>query len=266
MSYSPVALAYKGGKESDIILYQNIYLEPIVFHITSTNEFSEIKEHIKEVERIYDIKVVLFSTLHDAITFLKGHYVNTIIMGNKKTDMGWEDKAIYTKMTPKYPTMTSYNPLYEWSYKQVWDYIERENITACSLYNKGYTALASTSNTFPNYFLYTENKGYIHAKYLEGDFERQGIIMDNLPVSIRSNIHNHKLVESVDMMDGIYYGTLNNTLILIKIKKKVIKIKHKNEKNVTVYIRGFIHRGDKMTHKDHHILNHILDNTPEKTI
>jgi 3'-phosphoadenosine 5'-phosphosulfate sulfotransferase (PAPS reductase)/FAD synthetase len=258
MNASPMALAYKGGKESDIILYQSLYLDPIIFHIDDAHEFPEIKEHMKAIEIIYDIKIILFSTLHEAITFLKTKRVGTIIMGNKKTDMGWADKAIYTKMLPKYPKMTSYNPLFEWTYKQVWDYIDREKLLTCSLYNKGYTSIATTLNTFPNYFLYTENKGYNHAKYLEGDLERQGIIMDNLPVILTCHIHNHKLTEKVDILDGIYYGTINNNLILIKIKKKVVKIQHKNEKNVTVYIKGFNHRGNKITHKDTHILEHLL--------
>lgn len=257
MNVSPMALAYKGGKESDIILYKFLYLDPIVFHVVGTNEFPEITNHIKEVEINYNIKVHYFNTLHDAIMFVKAK-CRTIIMGNKNTDIGWENKEMYFDMGPKYPYMTTYNPLYDWDYQRVWEYIEREHIITCILYDRGYTCFATKLNTFPNYFLYNiDDKCYKHAKYSEANLERQGIIMDNLPLMFISYLKDNKLKEHTNVMDGIYYGYINDQLTLIKIKKKIIHIKYKNNKQVTLTINGFVHRGDKINHKDNVIIQNL---------
>ena len=154
MNMNSMALSYKGGKESDIILHQFLYLDPFVFHINISNEFPEIIEHIKYIEKLYNIVILKFNILDDAIDYIKQKHCYTIVMGNKKTDIGWANKQTSIKMGPKHPMITSYNPLYEWSYKEVWNYITREEIPVCKLYEYGYTSISTSLNTFPNYFLF----------------------------------------------------------------------------------------------------------------
>lgn len=51
---------------------------------------------------------------------------------------------------PGWPTYERVNPIINWSYTSVWEFLRRFNVPYCTLYDEGYTSLGSTYNTFPN--------------------------------------------------------------------------------------------------------------------
>ena len=67
-----------------------------------------------------------------------------------------------------WPPMLRVMPVYDWSYKQIWDYIETNRLSIPSLYTKkGYTSLGKVGTTFPNFKLWDrQTKTYKHAKFL----------------------------------------------------------------------------------------------------
>ena len=255
-----MALAFKGGKESIVVLHKYIYLDPIVFTIVYNN-FQEINDYMKEIESIYNIFILKFYSLDKAIDYLKSKHCRTIITGCKNTDIGWYCDTLYQSMAPKYHGMECFNPIIAFTYQNTWHYIEQENLPVCSLYTQGYTYIGKKGQTFPNYFLFDKDH-YKHAKKLtEGSLEKQGIILNTLPITYTGTLHKHIFNVSTILDDGIYYGTLNNEPILIVIKNK-IKIKHKNIDNATLIITGFLRRGNKLNDKDKQILSFLTFNSP----
>lgn len=252
-----MGLAFKGGKESIIVLHKYIYLNPIVFTITG-NFFQELNDYMKDIEDLYNITILKFQTLDKAIVYLKTKHCYTIITGCKNTDIGWYNKEIYQSMSPSYHGMECFNPILSFTYHDTWHYIEQENLPVCSLYSIGYTSLGAKNYTFPNYFLFDihVNK-YHHAKELTvNSLEKQGIILKPLPITYNGKLHKHIFQMTTILDNGIYYGTLDNDFILIVIKNK-IKIKHKNINNATLIIKGFLRRGYKINDTDKVMLHYL---------
>lgn len=71
-----------------------------------------------------------------------------------KTDNGW-------------PEFTRVHPLLNWSYEDIWDYIQQNRLAYCSLYDKGYTSLGDSDNTVPNEQLKRSDGTFAPAYELE---------------------------------------------------------------------------------------------------
>lgn len=250
-----MGLAFKGGKESIVVLHKYIYLNPIVFTIIRDN-FQELNNYLTDIENLYNIFILKFVSLEKAVDYLKTKHCSTIITGCKSTDIGWYCEKLYQSMSPRYRGMECFNPLISFQYQNTWDYIAQEKLPVCSLYNDGYTSIGQRSSTFPNYFLFEKDR-YYHAKLLvDGPLEKQGIILNTLPITYNGTLHKNTFNISTILDNGIYYGTLVGEWVLIVVKNK-IKIKHKNINNAILIITGFIRRGDKINDKDRQILQYL---------
>ena len=82
------------------------------------------------------------------------------------TDNGW-------------PDFMRVNPILDWSYSDIWNYLRELNVGYCGLYERGYTSLGSQTNTLPNPHLKNSSSifGYDPAWLLDdtdGKRERAG--------------------------------------------------------------------------------------------
>lgn len=249
-----MGLAFKGGKESIVILHKYIYLNPIVFTVINDN-FPALSDYITEIENLYNVIILKFYSLDKAVDYLRTKQCRTIITGCKSVDIGWYNNAIYQSMSPRYHGMECFNPILSFTYHDTWNYIKQEKLPVCSLYSMGYTCIGLKAKTFPNYFLFDGDK-FCHANQLtDGPLEKQGIILNALPITYIGKLHKHIYNRPSTLDNGIYYGTINKDPILIVIKNK-IKIKYKNTYNATLHITGFLRRGDKINDKDKQILQY----------
>lgn len=226
-----IGVAFNGGKESLIILHQNINLNTIVFNIIEDDNFTEIAKYIDKIEHVFNLKILKYFSIEEAILDLKKKYdCKTIVMGNRKTDPECNYLEEYTIMDDY--SITKHNPLIDWSYKNVWDYIDINQLPICSLYEKGYTSIGNKDNTFPNYFLFDKTiPGYKHARYLENYCtEKMGIIENSLPKIFKGCVvsgsgtgkqigfPSAKILpeteEEINFQNGVYYGDVihNNNL------------------------------------------------------
>lgn len=218
-----IGIGFCGGKESLIILHKylinNKLDDAIVFRIRLKNEFIEIDNYIQYICEEWNINILTFDDMKECINILKEKYsVNLLILGNRRTDPYCNDLSIYQYTDTDWPCILRHFPLLNWTYKQVWEYIEKYNLPVCSLYERGYTSIGDSSNTFPNYFLFKEGK-FLHAKYLEEDREeRCGRIFYPLPFIFTSKvIHGKGIGKSINcptanletipkLTSGVYSG------------------------------------------------------------
>jgi hypothetical protein len=238
---SKVGLAFNGGKESLVVLHQNLKLDLVVFTIQNPNDFPEIIEYVNYIEKLFGISILRYLDIKDAILDIRDTYgCKTIIMGNRRTDPGCANLNTYTETDGSYPLIMRYNPLIDWTYHQVWNYIEENELPVCPLYENGFTSIGHKLNTFPNYLLFDPVlPGYKHAKYLDdANLERIGRIKINLPLkfsgtivrgqglgkqvgfptaNIHPELHPH-------LPDGVYYGEIS----IYGTKEKMIMSVGKN--------------------------------------
>lgn len=172
------AISFNGGKESLVVLHKYMRETKIIFRIDKGDEFREINDYVEYISELYGIKVITFDNMKSGITKLKEEYnVKIVIMGCRRSDPGCTDLKEMQITDSDWPQVMRHNPLLDWSYADVWNYISNNKLPVCSLYEKGYTSIGNKSNTFPNYTLFNADGSYLHAKTLKDEsLERIGRI------------------------------------------------------------------------------------------
>ena len=67
------------------------------------------------------------------------------------------------------------NPLLDWTCANVWEYLLKNEVPFCSLYNNGYTSIGNLNNTVPNPHLRINDDEYRPAyELLDDKLERAG--------------------------------------------------------------------------------------------
>ena len=52
--------------------------------------------------------------------------------------------------SPGWPAFMRVNPILEWSYSDVWNFLRVTQVEYCLLYDKGYTSIGNTADTSAN--------------------------------------------------------------------------------------------------------------------
>lgn len=102
-------------------------------------------------------------------SIVKEYDTKAVIMGNRRTDPYSSDLSLITPSSEGWAPFFRINPLLDWSYKDIWDFIMLFNLPYCPLYDKGYTSLGGISNTLPNQELIKEDGTYLPARYLNDE-------------------------------------------------------------------------------------------------
>jgi FAD synthetase len=248
------AISFNGGKESLIILHKYLDLikegKAIVFRIIEENEFEEISAYIKNMQKLYSLKIYEFTHMKEGINILKSkHHIDIIILGMRATDPNCENVTTYCYTDNDWPLIMRYSPLLEWKYSDVWDYIDFYNLPVCSLYEQGYTSLGVSTNTFPNFSLFNEKGFFNHARELTNEsYEREGRIKAHLPISFCGKVVHGKgmgkklgfatanldLTNIFFLDEGVYCGTC----ILTKLTKTISGIKYQTQESKMVMSVG----------------------------
>ena len=179
-----LALSFNGGKDCTVLL-ELIRLAGCpsslkIIYFEQENEFKEITSFIKETETKYGLKMITIRepTFKEGIEELfKTTPLKGILMGQRMGDPYTNSLTPFIQPSSEdWPLFDRINPLLNWSYKNVWDFLLTFNIPYCSLYSQGYTSIGNTKNTSPNPHLYNSStQKHDHACKLEEEkWERSG--------------------------------------------------------------------------------------------
>lgn len=175
-SASTFCLSFNGGKDCTLLLHVlatlyyhqftkdslNERLRLLMINLNGDEEFSEQKAYVKRVQRYYRSKM---QTCHGknmklALASVQQDFT-TIFMGVRRTDFETKSSPSKTKLAcvqrtdvdQGWPDFIRVNPLLDWTYHDVWSFIQRQNIPYCPLYDYGYTSIGSSANTVQNKLL-----------------------------------------------------------------------------------------------------------------
>ncbi|EPY24065.1 FAD synthetase [Strigomonas culicis] len=147
----------------------------VIFHLTEKEqEFEELSAFRAEYMRTHLPGLVLLEfeakdSLRAGLWRLKErHDIDVVFMGTRAHDpSGKYQKEAICPTTSGWPPMLRVCPVFDWTFKSIWKYINQHHIPFCSLYEQGYTSIGSPSNTSPNCLLKREDGSYSPAWYLE---------------------------------------------------------------------------------------------------
>jgi molybdenum cofactor synthesis domain-containing protein len=197
-----LALSLNGGKDSTVLLHlirasvwmkredwslcdqtsvpPGNQLESIItFFFDKPDDFPEVVEFTKETSKEYglDIRIYtsdFFSGLDD---LLSSTAVKAIFLGTRRGDPNAYDQQVFSPSSKGWPVFMRINPIMEWSYHDVWEFLLLCKLPYCSLYDQGYTSLGSVDTTFPNAALARVDGNFAPAHLLtDPKLERSGRI------------------------------------------------------------------------------------------
>ncbi len=87
--------------------------------------------------------------------FVETHGIKAIITGTRSTDPYCQNFQFFQPADIKngWPDSLRVMPIYQWSYKDVWDFILKNKLEYCPLYDLGYTYVGDRVNSIINPFL-----------------------------------------------------------------------------------------------------------------
>ncbi|XP_059048317.1 FAD synthase-like [Achroia grisella] len=160
-----VFLSFNGGKDCTVLLditiklLRNIYkCEDIgkdlkVVYIRTNDPFNEIEEFVKLIEEHYSVRLnVVNGEMRTSLQRIldEDDSLKACLMGTRRTDPFSQDLKFMQHTDHNWPSILRVSPLLNWSYQHIWSYLINQKVPYCSLYDKGYTSIGSTKNTWPN--------------------------------------------------------------------------------------------------------------------
>jgi FAD synthetase len=191
-----IGVAFNGGKDSAVLvdLVSRVHRSTKVdtqlpsFHFRNRHEFEEIDEYIGKAKSHWglDHHLIRCGSLKDGLrSAMCDHGLEAIFLGLRSSDPEGVGVGHFAMTSDDWPRAMRVMPILDWTYHDVWTYIDLLSIPICSLYEKGYTSIGNKYNTEPNPELFDWEAGsYGHARDLRDlALERRGRMSKLLSVN-----------------------------------------------------------------------------------
>lgn len=126
----------------------------------------------------YELDVLRFNTSFKGglETLVKENGVKAIVLGTRESDPNAVGQGFFCPSSEGWPPFMRVNPILDWSYRDVWDFMQLIGVEYCSLYDLGYTSIGNMKDTEPNINLLEKEGGTYSPAYKlqDGTYERAG--------------------------------------------------------------------------------------------
>lgn len=192
-TYRPeeIFLSFNGGKDCTVLLDVIMKLLPTIgsdgdlkcVYMQPAEPFEEVEKFIDQCRKHYNVNIRVMKggikTILEQICNEQSN-VKACLMGSRRTDPYCLNLKPMQETDPGWPKLMRISPVLDWTCADVWEYIRKNEVPYCSLYDRGYTSIGDKTNTIPNPHLkQTGTSGEIVYKpaycLTDGDeFERAG--------------------------------------------------------------------------------------------
>ncbi|GAB4821656.1 hypothetical protein N2152v2_008702 [Parachlorella kessleri] len=147
------------------------------FFFHDDRDFPEITEFTHRVNAEHDLRMeVLHGDFKAGLaSLLSRSHIKAIILGTRKGDPNAGDQDTLCMSSVGWPAFLRVNPILDWSYHDIWEFLRLLGASYCCLYDRGFTSVGSVDNTEPNSALIKEDGSYAPAHLLsDARLERAG--------------------------------------------------------------------------------------------
>ncbi len=168
--YGPgrLAVAFNGGKDATVVLHLTrasiahwaretdvpappvscLYLPPGA----PATDFPELVSFVRETVQKFKLSAQeVPGGMKKAIgQFQADRDLVSFVMGTRRNDPFAEDLEHFSPSSAGWPPFMRVNPIIEWEYGDVWQFLRDFEIPYCELYDHGYTSIGSVQSTAPN--------------------------------------------------------------------------------------------------------------------
>lgn len=162
--YGPqnVFSSFNGGKDAVVIMHllraviskyshdENTHHHPILVYFAVSDEFPEVLQFIQETEKEYNLHLQrsnssIMKGLADIIASKHSDQHLAFVLGTRVGDPNCGGQSFFSPSSTWMPPFMRVNPILNWDYGHVWEFLRHFNLSYCSLYDRGYTSLGKKS-------------------------------------------------------------------------------------------------------------------------
>lgn len=154
--YGPaIATAFNGGKDATVVLHlaRAVLAHPLTcMYLIEPSAFPAVDAFVQEsVARLELVAVAQDGGFKDGIRrFVDERGVKAFVMGTRRSDPYAGEMKGLEESSPGWPSFMRVNPILDWEYGHVWEFLRGFEIDYCCLYDEGYTSLGNLENTERN--------------------------------------------------------------------------------------------------------------------
>ena len=161
-------ISFNGGKDSTVVMYlvlaavtknaeiANNNKEPVIaFYAHLPDCFEEETVFVRETVKRHNLKLMEYQTnsIKDSLWQMKrdNPEITAVFIGSRHADHPNRPPMLALAPTDiSWPPLMRVNPILNWNYSDIWNFIKDLHLPYCDLYNKGYSSFGTQSNTQKN--------------------------------------------------------------------------------------------------------------------